>query len=73
MPVKNGRIIPAYAALSKIMSSNNVWRELRRMARHEKKGDKRRRLESERWRKRFQREASTFNAISTIWIITRSV
>lgn len=38
--------------------NNNVVKELRMAERHEKKGDKRRRLRSERWRRRFAHEVS---------------
>jgi small subunit ribosomal protein MRP21 len=38
------------------MKQNNVFREVRMQERHEKKGYKRRRLASERWRRRFAHE-----------------
>ncbi len=41
------------------MGKNNVWAELRKTARHERKGEKRRRLQSERWRRRFKEEVRT--------------
>jgi ribosomal protein S21 len=46
----------AYRKLSSIISRNNVRKELRMAERHEKKGPKRRRLSSERWRRRFAHE-----------------
>jgi hypothetical protein len=46
----------AYRKLSSIITRNNVRRELRMAERHEKKGPKRRRLSSERWRRRFAHE-----------------
>ncbi|KIP09136.1 hypothetical protein PHLGIDRAFT_18739 [Phlebiopsis gigantea 11061_1 CR5-6] len=46
----------AFSRLSKIMNRNNVPRELFLTRRHEKKGVKRRRLVSVRWRRRFAHE-----------------
>jgi ribosomal protein S21 len=46
----------AYRKLSSVISRNNVRKELRMGERHEKKGPKRRRLSSERWRRRFAHE-----------------
>jgi len=51
--VKNGDVATAYNKLQGILVRNNVRKELRLTERHEKKSDKRRRLESERHRKRF--------------------
>ncbi len=42
--------------LNGLMRQNNVSREVFRQERHEKKGYKRRRLRSERWRRRFAHE-----------------
>ena len=52
----HGDIADATRKLDRIMMENNVWRELRLTQRHEKKGAKRRRLSSERWRTRFKDE-----------------
>lgn len=46
----------AYARLARIMSRNRVPRELFLARRHEKKGVKRRRLASDRWRRKFAHE-----------------
>ncbi|TCD69715.1 hypothetical protein EIP91_006482 [Steccherinum ochraceum] len=46
----------AYMSLAKTLSANSFVYELRLAERHEKKGAKRRRLASERWRRRFANE-----------------
>ncbi|KAI0341683.1 hypothetical protein BDW22DRAFT_1332000, partial [Trametopsis cervina] len=46
----------AFDRLSSVMKQNNVSREVRAQERHEKKGYKRRRLASQRWRNRFAHE-----------------
>ncbi|KAF8486491.1 hypothetical protein JB92DRAFT_1534416 [Gautieria morchelliformis] len=46
----------AYYKLQGILRANNVRTELRLAERHEKKGTKRRRLRSERWRRKFADE-----------------
>ncbi|KAH9951322.1 hypothetical protein B0H21DRAFT_818376 [Amylocystis lapponica] len=46
----------AFGKLRRILSQNSVMQELRMAERHEKKGDKRRRLKSQRWRRRFAHE-----------------
>ncbi|OSX65200.1 hypothetical protein POSPLADRAFT_1038980 [Postia placenta MAD-698-R-SB12] len=46
----------AFTKLRRILSTNHVVKELRMAERHEKKGDKRRRLRSVRWRRRFAHE-----------------
>ncbi|KAJ3517151.1 hypothetical protein NLJ89_g689 [Agrocybe chaxingu] len=46
----------AYKQLDSILSRNQVRQTLRLTERHEKKGVKRRRLRSERWRKQFANE-----------------
>lgn len=43
----------AYNTLRSVISKNNIIAELRQQQRHEKKGYKRRRLRSERWRRLF--------------------
>ncbi|KAG6897800.1 hypothetical protein C0992_010876 [Termitomyces sp. T32_za158] len=54
--VKNGNVGDAYSRLQTILYRNRVQIQLRQTERHEKKGVKRRRLCSERWRKRFAHE-----------------
>ncbi|KAJ3543370.1 hypothetical protein NM688_g5861 [Phlebia brevispora] len=55
--VKNSdEFTAAYSHLNRILRENNVRRELRLTQRHEKTGVKRRRLRSERWRRRFAHE-----------------
>ena len=56
MKVENGDIASASRKISQILADNNVWKELRMAARHERKGEKRRRLRSERWRRMFKNE-----------------
>ena len=56
--VKSNDIGEAARKLDRILVENNVWKELRLTQRHEKKGAKRRRLSSERWRARFKEEVS---------------
>ena len=54
--VKNGNVADALNKLQYTLQRNRVASELRLTARHEKKGYKRRRLSSERWRRRFAHE-----------------
>jgi ribosomal protein S21 len=54
--VKNGNVAEALNQLQYTLQRNRVATELRLTARHEKKGYKRRRLSSERWRRRFAHE-----------------
>jgi ribosomal protein S21 len=54
--VKNGNVAEALNTLQYTLRRNRVVTELRLTARHEKKGYKRRRLSSERWRRRFAHE-----------------
>ncbi|KAH9997299.1 hypothetical protein BJV77DRAFT_941568 [Russula vinacea] len=54
--VKNGNVADALNRLQYTLQRNRVQLELRLTARHEKKGYKRRRLSSERWRRRFAHE-----------------
>ena len=54
--VKNGNVAEALNKLQYTLRRNKVSRELGLAARHEKKGYKRRRLSSERWRRRFAHE-----------------
>jgi hypothetical protein len=54
--VRNGNVADALNHLQFTLYTNRVVKELRLTARHEKKGYKRRRLSSERWRRRFAHE-----------------
>jgi len=54
--VKNGNVADALNKLQYTLQRNRVVTELRLTARHEKKGYKRRRLSSQRWRRRFAHE-----------------
>jgi len=54
--VKDGNVADALNKLQYTLRRNRVSSELRLGARHEKKGYKRRRLSSERWRRRFAHE-----------------
>ncbi|KDQ14031.1 hypothetical protein BOTBODRAFT_110804 [Botryobasidium botryosum FD-172 SS1] len=51
--VEKGDVGNAYNRLQGILARNDVRKELRLTERHEKRSDKRRRLESERHRRRF--------------------
>ncbi|EMD38510.1 hypothetical protein CERSUDRAFT_82785 [Gelatoporia subvermispora B] len=53
---KAGGAAGALHDLQVILRRNNVMAEYRSQERHEKKGEKRRRLESLRWRRRFAHE-----------------
>jgi len=54
--VLNGDVGVALSRLHTVMIRNEVFAGLRRDSRHERKGDMRRRLSSERWRRRFKNE-----------------
>ncbi|KAI0062285.1 hypothetical protein BV25DRAFT_666288 [Artomyces pyxidatus] len=54
--VRNGDVGGALALLQACLQRNKVYTELRMTTRHEQKGEKRRRLRSERWRRRFANE-----------------
>lgn len=54
--VKEGDVNESYKQLQRRLKGNNVRKELLQTVRHEKKGVKRRRLTSERWRRRFAEE-----------------
>jgi ribosomal protein S21 len=59
--VMNGNIADAYRKLEIRLARNHVRYELKMTERHEKKGVKRRRLSSERWRKRFADEVGVLS------------
>lgn len=63
VPVKSGNVAEAYQKLHNILQRNRVRPQLRLAARHEKKGVKRRRLSSERWRRQFAHEVSQFSTM----------
>lgn len=54
--LKDGGAASALHKLQALLRRNNVIAEYRSQERHEKKGEKRRRLESVRWRRRFAHE-----------------
>ncbi|KAF8977456.1 hypothetical protein BDQ17DRAFT_1266557, partial [Cyathus striatus] len=51
-----GQVYDAFSRLDGILKRNKVRKTVQVQRRHEKKGDKRRRLESQRWRNRFSEE-----------------
>ena len=57
--VRNGNVGEALAQLQTILQRNRVQAEIRATSRHEKKGEKRRRLRSQRWRRRFAHEVGS--------------
>jgi hypothetical protein len=58
--VKNtGNLAVTFRSLNDILLRNKVRQTVRMTERHEKKGAKRRRLQSERWRKQFANEVGT--------------
>ncbi|KAF9264703.1 hypothetical protein L218DRAFT_841622, partial [Marasmius fiardii PR-910] len=56
LKVVDGDVQEAFRRLNTVLSRNKVVKQLRMTERHEKKGVKRRRLESERWRRLFAHE-----------------
>ncbi|KAJ3987308.1 hypothetical protein F5890DRAFT_811007 [Lentinula detonsa] len=54
--VVDGDLADAFKRLDMILARNKVRKQLKLAERHEKKGPKRRRLESERWRRLFAHE-----------------
>ncbi|KAF9069658.1 hypothetical protein BDP27DRAFT_1222037, partial [Rhodocollybia butyracea] len=54
--VTDGNLADSFAKLNNILSRNKVRQQLYLNNRHEKKGPKRRRLQSERWRRLFAHE-----------------
>lgn len=59
LAVRNGDLQNAFHQLNLRLRQNHVAKENALTVRHEKKGDKRARLRSERWRKRFADAACT--------------
>jgi ribosomal protein S21 len=51
--VKSGNLASALQAFTQRLRQNRVMQDFRYQMRHEKKGVKRRRLQSERWRRQF--------------------
>ncbi|KIJ17389.1 hypothetical protein PAXINDRAFT_168067 [Paxillus involutus ATCC 200175] len=67
IPVENGNLQAAFLKLNRRIRSNNMFKEVKLASRHEKRGDKRARLSSERWRKRFADEVrKKVQLVSTI-------
>lgn len=64
--VRDGDTGTAYNRLRSILSRNNILREANMAKRHEKRGVKRRRLASERWRRVFANEVPSFSPLSLI-------
>jgi len=56
VPVKNGHIYRSLKSLANRLQTNKVYQTWKYQMRHEKKGVKRRRLRSQRWRRRFADE-----------------
>ncbi|KAH6918605.1 hypothetical protein BKA70DRAFT_1554640 [Coprinopsis sp. MPI-PUGE-AT-0042] len=56
VPVRRGNVAQSIRLLDTILQKNRVRQMLRQQQRHEKRGEKLRRLRSERWRKRFANE-----------------
>ncbi|KAJ3786624.1 hypothetical protein GGU10DRAFT_310658 [Lentinula aff. detonsa] len=54
--VVDGDLADAFKRVDMILARNKVRKQLKLAERHEKKGPKRRRLESERWRRLFAHE-----------------
>lgn len=67
--VKDDNLQEAIQKLDSILSQNRVRRELRLTERHEKKGVKRRRLSSERWRTFFANEVRSPSINSALILI----
>lgn len=61
IPVIGGNVSKAMSGLALRLKLNNVAGTWRYQMRHEKKGVKRRRLSSERWRRRFSDEVRLFS------------
>lgn len=56
VPVRKGNVAFSMRVLDTILQKNKVRQMLRQQQRHEKRGEKLRRLRSQRWRKRFADE-----------------
>ncbi|RXW24115.1 hypothetical protein EST38_g1713 [Candolleomyces aberdarensis] len=56
VPVHSGKVAEAIRSLDGILGRNRFRYQLRLQERHEKRGEKLRRLRSERWRKQFAAE-----------------
>ncbi|KAJ4487983.1 hypothetical protein J3R30DRAFT_874905 [Lentinula aciculospora] len=56
--IVDGDLADAFRKLDMILARNKVRKQLKLAERHEKKGPKRRRLESERWRRLFAHEVT---------------
>ena len=67
--VFNGNLADAFKKLDSILGRNRVRAQVRMDERHEQKGAKRRRLSSERWRKRFAHEVSGFISMHVLFCL----
>ena len=63
--IKNGNVSKAIKILAMRLRDNGVIRTWKYQMRYEKKGVKRRRLSSERWRRRFSDEVSPYFCTET--------
>ena len=72
MKVFGGNVADAYNRLEKILRRNRIKRAIKLTERHEKRGVKRRRLESERWRRRFANEVELLCHTSCPFLMTVS-
>ncbi|KAJ3540919.1 hypothetical protein NMY22_g4103 [Coprinellus aureogranulatus] len=68
--VSSGKVADAIRTLDNILNRNKVRYYLRQQQRHEKRGEKLRRLRSERWRKQFANEVCHLLPSSPLPIIT---
>ncbi|KAH0830546.1 hypothetical protein J3R83DRAFT_2000 [Lanmaoa asiatica] len=73
LAVRNGDLQNAFQQLNQRLRQNRVAKEIALTVRHEKKGDKRARLRSERWRKRFADAACTDLLASCSGVLTTHV
>jgi small subunit ribosomal protein MRP21 len=64
-----GGLASALKSLNDILARNRVKQQVRSSERHEKKGVKRRRLQSERWRKQFANEVRHFIRVFSLWLL----
>jgi len=65
IPVREGNVLGAYYGLNSILGQNNVRRELKLGERYEKPTERRRRIQSERHRRRFAQAVGRRSASST--------
>lgn len=66
---ENG-LAAALKSLNDVLMRNRVRQQVRSSERHEKKGVKRRRLQSERWRKQFANEVRHFILFFSVLLLS---